>query len=182
MAYAVDIDQLVTLCGSGDNARRRAICGRFREDISRSNDSLGCSNERGAPSIFTAIEHLVMGSPLTLQGHLYGYGFKYIVEFFGRFLDNSDFYPTSFDHVQQTVDPALAEIGATLRMSDLLFRGAPVTFPRPDDFPVIGYWKADEVAQNADVLRSGTTRELQSLARWLEQARAERRGIVSFYH
>lgn len=38
MAWAVDIDQLTALVGSGDDARRRSICGRFRQDITRTSN------------------------------------------------------------------------------------------------------------------------------------------------
>ena len=79
MAYAVDIDKVRALCGSGDNQTRRAVCGRFRADISRSNDWFDLSDDRGAPNIFTAIEHLVMGGDKPLDGYLYGYAFKYVV-------------------------------------------------------------------------------------------------------
>ena len=182
MAYAVDIDALVALCGSGDNQRRRAICGRFREDISRTNDYFDCSNERGEPSIFTAIEHLVMGGDKTLPGYLYGYGFKYIVQFHGKFLNNGPFYPCRSSYIEEEIDPAIAATGSSLRMFQLIFRGAPVSFPPPDDFPGIGYWTADEVEQGLQPMRSGTTTELVTIASWLGRASAEKKGIVGFYH
>jgi hypothetical protein len=182
MAYRVDIDKLRALCGSGDNQMRRVICGRFRADITRLNDDLDCSNDRGAPSVFTAIEHLVMGGDKTLPGHLYGYGFKYIVEFSGRFLNNSHFYPCPSSYLDSTIDPALKATGAGITMSDLIFRGAPVDFPSPDDFPSIGYWTADEVAAAADPLRTGTTDEVRAVAAWTAEAAVEHKGIVGFYH
>ncbi|MEV4513240.1 hypothetical protein AB0K00_30225 [Dactylosporangium sp. NPDC049525] len=182
MAYRVDIDKLSALCGSGDNQMRRVICGRFRTDIARLNDDLDCSNDRGAPSVFTAIEHLVMGGDKTLPGHLYGYGFKYMVEFSGRFLNNEHFYPCPSSYLDSTVDPALKATGAGITMSDLIFRGAPVDFPSPDDFPAIGYWTADEVAAAAEPLRAGTTDEVRAIAAWTADAAAERKGIVGFYH
>lgn len=182
MAYRVDIDRLRTLCGSGDNQARRAICGRFRTDIARLNDDLDCSNDRGAPSVFTAIEHLVMGGDKTLPGHLYGYGFKYMVEFSGRFLNNGPFYPCPSSYLESTVDPALRATGAAISMSDLIFRGAPVDFPSPDDFPAIGYWTAAEVAAAAGPLQSGTTEEVRTVAAWAASAAAEDKGVVGFYH
>jgi hypothetical protein len=182
MAYAVDIDAVQTLCGSGDDQRRRAICGRFRDDIARLNDDFDLSNDRGADNLFTAIGQLVMGGEKTLDGYLYGYGFKYIVEFFGRFLDNRPFYPCPSSYLSEQVDPAIEATGATLRMSDLIFAGAPVPFPPPDDFPAIGYWTADDVAVNVEPLRAGTTDEVRTVAGWTAQAAADGRGIVGFYH
>ncbi|MBE1486363.1 DUF7691 family protein [Plantactinospora soyae] len=182
MAYAVDIDKLVALCGSGDDRMRRVISGKFRNDIYQVNDFLGWSNERGEPSVFTAIKHLVMGEEKSLDGAMYGYGFKFIVEFSGRFLDNGPFYPCPSQYLSDTVDVELAGIGASITMSDLVFGGAPVAFPAPHDFPAIGHWTADQVAQNVEPLRAGSSTELKTIASWLDQAAATGRGVVGFYH
>lgn len=182
MAYSVDIDKLVALCGSGDDKMRRMISGKYRESIYRTNDQLGWSNERGEPSVFTAIKHLVMGEEMTLKGTMYGYGFKYIVEFSGRFLDNGPFCPCSSGYLSDTVDVELAEVGAAVSMSDLIFGGAPVSFPAPDDFPAIGHWTAEQVAGSAESVRSGSSEELKTISTWLDQAAAQGRGVVGFYH
>jgi hypothetical protein len=182
MAYAVDIDKLVAFCGSGDDRMRRVISGKFREDIYRINDDLGWSNERGEPSVFTAIKHLIMGEEKTLEGTMYGYGFKFIVEFSGRFLDNGPFYPCPSQYLSDTVDVELAGVGATISMSGLIFDGAPVSFPSPDDFPAIGHWTADQVADNVEPLRAGSSTELKTISKWLDQAAATGRGVVGFYH
>lgn len=113
MAYAVDIDGLVKLCGGGDDRARRAVCGRFRSQIQRTNEELGWSNERGEPSVFTAINQLVMGEQRTLSGAMYGYGFKFIVELSGQFLENGRFYPCPSRYLAETVDAELAGLGAT---------------------------------------------------------------------
>jgi hypothetical protein len=185
MAYAVDIDKLKALCGSGDNQTRRAVCGRFRADISRSNDWFDLSGDRGAPNIFTAIEHLIMGNDKTLDGYLYGYGFKYIVEFSGRMLDNGPFYPCPSGYLSDTVDPAIRATGADLSTSDLIFGGAPVAFPSPDDFPAIGHWTADEVAAADEPLRAAgadAIEEVRTVAGWVTHATGRSQGIVGFYH
>ena len=182
MAYAVDIDAVRAVCGSGDEQRRRAICGRFRADIARFNDEFELSNDRGADNVFTAIGHLIAGGEKPLEGYLYGYGFKYIVEFFGRFLDNGPFHPCSSSFLSQQVDPAIEATGATLRMEDLIFAGAPVAFPPPDDFPAIGYWSAEDVAASVEPLRAGTSDEVRTIASWTAEAAAAERGIVGFYH
>jgi hypothetical protein len=182
MAYAVDIDKLVALCGSQDDRMRRAISGRFRERIYRTNDQLGWSNERDEPSVFTAIKHLIMGEEKTLEGAMYGYGFEFIVEFSGQFLDNGLFYPCPSRHLSETVDVELADVGATISMIDLIFGGAPVSFPSPDDFPAIGHWTADQVARNVEPLRAGSSAELKTIAKWLDQAAATGRGVVGFYY
>lgn len=182
MAYSVDIDGLVALCGGGDDRMRRVISGKYREDIYRANDELGWSNERGEPSIFMAINHLVLGQEMTLPGVMYGYAFKYIVEFSGPFLDNGPFYPCSSQYLSDTVDAELAEVGATVRMSDLIYGGAPVSFPSPEDFPLIGYWSAEQVAESVEPVRVGAGEELKTIGKWLDQSAARGRGVVGFYH
>ena len=67
-------------------------------------------------------------------------------------------------------------------MDDLIFGGAPVSFPPPDDFPAIGYWSAENVAANVEPLRAGTTDEVRTVAKWTAQAAAAGWGIVGFYH
>jgi len=181
-AYTVDIDVVRAVCGGGDDQRRQAICGRFRDDIARIHDELGLSNDRGAGNLFTAIGQLVIGGEKPLDGYLYGYGFKYVVEFFGRFLDNGPFYPCPSSYLAEHVDPAIKATGATLSMDDLIFGGAPVSFPPPDDFPAIGYWSAENVAANVEPLRAGTTDEVRTVAKWTAQAAAAGWGIVGFYH
>lgn len=184
MAYAVDIDKLVALCGSGDDRTRRMVSGRFRERISQLNLDLDWSNERGQPSVFEAIRHLVMGDEKTLDGAMYGYGLKFIVEFLGQALDNAPFYPCPARHLSETVDPQLAQAGATIRMTDLAFGGAPVPIPLPDDFPAIGHWTAEQVSANVEPLRTatGASAELKTIVAWLDQAVASGQGIVGFYH
>ncbi|GLZ78116.1 hypothetical protein Afil01_29230 [Actinorhabdospora filicis] len=182
MAYSVDIDGLVALCSSGDDRMRRVISGKARESIYRTNDELGWSNERGEPSVFMAINHLVLGQEMTLPGVMYGYAFKYIVEFSGRFLDNGLFYPCSSEYMTDTVDVELAELGATVRMNDLIYGGAPVSFPTPEDFPLIGYWSAQQVAESVEPVRAGTGEHTKAIGTWLDQSAAQGRGIVGFYH
>ncbi len=75
MVYSVDINKLTGLYESGNDTVRRSISGRFRQRITRLNDNFGLSNERGEPSIFEAIRHIIMGGEKTLPGFAYGYGF-----------------------------------------------------------------------------------------------------------
>lgn len=184
MAYSVDIDKLQESCGSGNDALRRAISGRFKNYIASTNEQLGYANDRGEPSVFLAIRHLIMGDEQNLDRALYAYGFKYIVEYFGKFLDNSLFYPASYDFLLDEVGAQLTNAGATVKMFDLLNCRAPVSFPRPDDFPSYGYWSAESVATSVRPLEtySGKTEELESIQQWLEFAASRGEGIVGYYH
>jgi hypothetical protein len=185
MVYSVDIGQLTATIGSGDDGKRRAICGRFKRSIASINDQLGWSNERGAPSVFEAIRHLVMGDPKTLRGAMYGYGYKTIVEFHGRFLDNSMLYPCPLDVMTDELDPQLAELGIDLSLSELGHASAPVEFPRPDDFPGYGYWSAERVKRALGPARDARTTlspEILPVLGWLQHAAPLGHGIVGFYH
>jgi hypothetical protein len=183
MVYSVDIDKVLSACGSGDDGLRRAISGRFRDRIADTNDQLGYSNERGEPSVFEAIRHLILGQDKSLDSALYGYGLKYIVEFYGRFLDNSLFYPAPMEFITGEVGGKLADTGAVVKMSDLVY-ASPIQLPRPDDFPLYGHWTAADVAQSAAPVRTyaDKTPELQAIEGWLTYAEDNGEGIVGYYH
>lgn len=184
MVYAVDSAAVRACAASGDDKLRRSISGRFKTFIASTNDQLGWSNERGEPGVFTAIKHLIMGEPLTLEGAMYGYAYKYIIEFYGRSLDNSLFYPCSSSYAEEEIDPALAQAGLSVRVFNLAFGDALIKFPAPADFPGFGLWTEAQVAENAEksAAISTTNEHVQSVVRWLREAHASRRGIVGFYH
>lgn len=171
--------------GSGRDATRRAICGRLRSRIASINDQLGWSNERGEPSVFEAIRHLVMGDSKTLPGVMYGYGYEMIVEHHGRFLDNSMVYPCPMHVMMDELDPQLHALGTDLTLAELCMQRAPVELPPPSDFPGYGYWSAAR-AQHAlpivQAARAQLSAELRQVLGWLEHAAPAGHGIVGFYH
>jgi hypothetical protein len=127
---------------------------------------------------------LIVGELLNLPPELYAYGFKFIVRFFGEHLDNSPFSPCDLAFLTDEIDAGLEETGATLCMANLVFRGAPVDFPRPDDFPLIGYWTVAEVRDNYPVLKDykPLARTLVTIRSWLHYANKRHQDIVAFYH
>jgi len=183
--YAVDLDAVAAACGSGDDKVRRMISGRFRRDIYSTNDQLGWSNDRGADSVFEAIRHLIMGADdMRLPGAMYGYAYKYIIEFHGRFLANDRFMPARQSWVSETIQPQLAAAGVALNLDALYYGGAPVSFPSPDDFPGYGCWRRDAIAAALPILRAqpDLSPELAQIADWLSQAAAENKDLAAFYH
>ncbi|MEL6179066.1 MAG: hypothetical protein AAFS10_08935 [Myxococcota bacterium] len=185
MVYSVDFDALLAAIGSGDNGIRRAISGRYKRDINRLNDNLGWSNERGEPSVFEAIRHLIMGDAKTLPGAMYGYGYKFIVEFYGQFLNNANYCPCSLSFMEEHRDPAMEALGLSVRVSDLGLCSAPIDFPFPNGFPGFGYWSPEEVSTAADTLSTHTSQlseEMEDIRGWLQTAQRQGHGIIGFYH
>lgn len=187
MVYSVDFDKLRAIFGSGDNGTRRAISGRFKRDIYRLNDDFDWSNERGEASVFEALRHMIMGGePVEgLEGAMYGYGYKFIVEFFGRFMPNSCFYPCNSSHQSSEIQPQLDAHGVKLSLFSLSFGGAVGgSFPMPDDFPGFGYWSPEAVASAHEIMKDldGLSDELAEIRGWLSHASAEGHGLVGFYH
>lgn len=185
MVYAVDFNKLDSVLDSGDDKVRKMISGRFRSDIYRLNDDFDLSNERGAPNAFEAIRHLIMGGERTLPGHIYGYSYKFVIEFFGRFLPNDCFYPCSWSHQDAEYQPQLEALGTGLSI-DALNYGGPygVRFPSPDDFPGIGHWTPEAIATGWDAMREveDLSAEMQQVRGWLETATKANLGLVAFYH
>jgi hypothetical protein len=183
MVYSVDLDKITALCGSGNDAVRRSISGRFRQQIISRNNDLDLSNERGEPSIFEGIRHIVMGDPKTLPGFVYGYAFEYIVEFYGKFLDNGLFYTCKLDWLREEIAVQLRAAGATVEMDALLF-SKPLELPDPDDFPVYGHWSAAAIAASVEPLRAAPNKseELAAILAWCELATSRGEGIIGYYY
>jgi hypothetical protein len=183
MVYAVDLDKVTAACGSGNNTMRRAIKGRFRSAIASTDQQLDLSSEDGGPSVFAAIDHLIMGSERPFPGFVYAYAYKYIVEHFGRSLDNGLFYPARGEFFS-SVDSQLKAAGCRVELSELMTYSAPVSFPMPNDFPYFGWWSAQECAASLVALRAcgSKTCEMTAIERWLADVAAKGEGIVGFYH
>lgn len=145
---------------------------------------MGYSNERGEPSVFMAIQHLIMGDAKTLDGALYAYGFKYIIQHFGKFLDNNLFYSCPISFLTEEVQSHLISAGTTLDMGDLIYQRSPVNWPLPDEYPLYGYWRLLDVAANIQPLNAHNdkTPELKAIQGWLEFAGCKGEGIFAYYH
>jgi hypothetical protein len=115
---------------------------------------------------------------------MYGYAYKFIVEFYGRFLNNSCFYPCSSSFVETDIDPLLAEVGLEARVLGLSFGDALIKFPRPDDFPGFGYWSAEQVGRDASKAASivADNEHVTAVLGWIREASRKGRAIVGFYH
>ncbi|MEL6344405.1 MAG: hypothetical protein AAFV53_14905 [Myxococcota bacterium] len=184
MAYSVSGEAIRSLDGSGNDKIRRAISGRFRRDIMRFNDNFDLSNERGADNMFEAIRHLIMGTDRPLPGYLYGYAYKFIVDFHGRFLDNGLFCPCNAITIEETIDPQMAALGLPMTLSDLIYQDALMSFPSPSDFPAYGFWSESTIKRAHPVFQgaSALSEEMDAIRGWVAQAHSKGDVIVGFYH
>jgi hypothetical protein len=180
MVYAVDIDKLLAVCGSGDRRVRQTINERARPRIAQ------LEADFGKASITTAINHFIDGEDRTLDGVVYSYAYNVMVDYyFGEFLDNSYFYPGWYNgsaEKSKRIDADLEAAGASVRLKDLDALGAPIAFPHPEDFPGYGWWSTEMVSVSLPALRACAAKssELQAIWRWLERAAGKNQGIVGF--
>jgi hypothetical protein len=84
------------------------------------------------------------------------------------------------------VDDALEKAGADVKLSQHFFSPPPIPFTRPDDFPMIGHVKPDEVeplaAALAAVKLEGQEEEsVNEVIGWLKGLRPGE-GLVTFYY
>jgi hypothetical protein len=186
MVYAIDIDRLQAVCGSGDIELYEAIVDRYRSDIASVNTALDLeSYHQSDPSIFEGIRHLIMGLPKNFDGAIYGYSVEFIVKYFGTFLDNSMFYPCDLNFLSDTIGDR--SIGISI--DNLIFRRPITGLPFPDDFPMYGHISNSEVANVADLFRNILEEykdremdELACIAGWFQFAADRQLGLVGYYY
>jgi hypothetical protein len=186
MVYAVNIEQLQTVCGGGDLPLCEQILHRFREEIGTRNHELGLQPyHQSDPTLFDAIQHLIIGQTKVFDGDVYGYALEYIVRYFGQSMNNAMFYPCDLSILSTTIGDRLTGV----QIDNLVFRGLITGVPYPNDFPTYGHLKADEVAnataQLKDVSAYYVDRDMDELAfiaGWLEYATERHEGLVGYYY
>ncbi len=178
--YCIEHQWLKDTIDSGQDAVRRAISGRFRSNIYRDNDWNDLSNDRGAPNIFEAIRDLIMGDPRDLDDHLYWYAFKYIVNFNGRFLDNSQFCPFRGDYLGDIGEELKGHGAGALDLYSLAWGGSPsgTKVPQPMDGVNFGRWEAAEIKDGLAALSAASdlSPACASVLEWLKTA--DERGHI----
>lgn len=193
MVYAVRFDKLKPVFGSGDDKLRRMISGRFKSRLAQRADWFSTEIENGSPTPFDAIKALIMG-PVPEKGHgfMYAYAYETIVEHFGRFLDNNAFSSIRWSFMEE-VEQGFKKSGLdeALPFQDLYLGKALCDFPRPDDFPSMGYWTPEKVV--AGQKRFGEIEmpndvepyvkdALLAVRGWVNSAAGKGEGIVGFYY
>jgi len=189
MAYVVDLDVLNGSIGSKNDKLRRMIGGRFKQYLAGFDQQFD-----DGPVIYEAIRAVIDGGPFDEQyGYKYAYAYKWICEFHGRALDNSDFSPMNAGWLE-TVDEGLAELGVTaVDLGDLSQGSVPSPIPTPDDtFPGYGEWSLTECQKALEQWKSVTEERkttldpevldaVESCMGWCETAAAAGRGVAGFF-
>ena len=190
MVYRVKAARITSLYGSKDVDLLKRITGWSLENFATNEEKVERLRAEAEsyfdyqPHPIWAVRDLIMGRKMTFSGAEYGYGYEYLMGQLGSLLNNSLFYPMSFEYAEAELDPELEAAGTSLRMSSLLFGGALISFPPPDDFPAFGYWSAEKVASSVAPLQaySSTRPEIAAIRKWCEAAASKGQTIVGFYH
>ena len=187
---AVSVATIKKTCGSKDAKLIEKLVKKFGERFPGIDEL-----DEDAVTMSKAIEDLVMGAKLNEDsGFKYGYALKFLCEHLGKPLPNEFWSDAGWDWVED-VDATLADAGIDKKVfrldPHLTARSAPVTLPKINDFPAIGYVLAAEIAKILLVLpKSGDdaiedeeiAQSLGQLREWFEECARTHMDLVSFYH
>jgi hypothetical protein len=186
MVWMVDLGAVRGAYRSGNEKLRRMIGGRFKRDIAQLDDMLGEGKTYGA------LRQIIDGSEMPKRGAEYAYALRLVVEHFGRFLYNNPLMPCGFD-LPREVDKELVRLGLEkhFQLSRWMGFDPPVEIPYPDDFPSVGHMEAQAAAEAAaafdeadlgSVADAQVAEAIRCIHDWLREARAQRWGLVSYFH
>ncbi|MEU3307139.1 hypothetical protein [Nocardiopsis sp. NPDC006832] len=195
MPYVVDLDVLNGSVGSKDEKLRRMIGGRFRQHLAHFDSQFDHLIDDGGLPIYEAIRAVIDGGPFDERySVMYNYAFKWICEFHGRFLDNSDFSPMRAGWTAR-VDEGLADLGVTAVSVEGLGAGsAPSPIPYSSEgFPFYGEWSLAECEKALEQWKQVTEdrkaaidpyvlKAAESSMGWCETAAAAGRGVAAFFY
>lgn len=188
--FAVSIAAIKKTCGSKDAMLIEKLVKKFGEQFPGIDEL-----DEDAVSMPKAIEDLVMGAKLNEDsGFKYGYALKFLCEQLGKPLPNELWSGARWDWVED-VDAALTDAGIDKKLfrldPHLTARGAPVTLPKINDFPAIGYVLDAEFAKILPALpKSGDNsikdeeiaESLGQLRQWFEECARTHMDLICFYH
>jgi hypothetical protein len=164
--YAVAVDRLRAVPGSRDKTLLDAVrqSTGFLEMVDEiAEDHEDEEEQQRPPACAEALEQIVNGQPYDARfGYVYGYAYEALCMAIGTETERSwTSIARSYDWFAR-IDKALAALGISLKVNDLLCRGALIEIPEPDDFPSLGWWTDVEIACAAAVLAKLDLQELDA--------------------
>lgn len=153
----------------------------------------GWARDEGGPGIRDAIRAVIEGGPFDEQyGFMYGYAYKWICEFHGRFLDNSDFSPMRAGWLE-TVDEGLKALGVSaVSVTGLSYGGPPAPIPSSGMESGCGEWSFEECQKALEQWEAATDEAksdldpyvleaAQSAMEWCRISATAGRGVAGFF-
>ena len=151
-AFAVDVDQLSSLVGSGNKALFNTVIDDFTPQLDHFDDVFFDEIDRGDPTVQTALRHILIDGviPPRSPGYPYGYALELLCHHVGWQL-TGPFGGIDIAWLEE-VDRALDRAGAPpgYRALVLVSGRLPLPIPRPSDFPGIGMFDTALIRQARD--------------------------------
>ena len=188
--FAVSVATIRKTCGSKNKKLIEKLVEEFGEQFPEFDEL-----DKDAVSMSKAVDDLVMGAKLNKDsGFKYGYALKFVCEHLGKPLPNEFWLDAGWDWVED-FDAALTDAGIDKKLfrldPHLTARGAPVTLPKINDFPAIGYVLEAEIAKIHPALpKSGDdsikdeeiAETLGQLREWFQECARTHMDLICFYH
>ena len=172
--YAVPVAHLKQVIGSRDQTIIDAIAAAQSRFLASIDDI----DDEGEIQCAAAVADLVNGTiKEDVSSYLYGYAFEAICAQIGKPLQNICPIAGVSEWIEG-VDALLESHGIPVRLATLVFAGSPISIPEPDEYPFIGHWPADKIAESLEAFRSlnlaavdkDMAETLSLLRIWLDEA------------
>ncbi|MEJ3655476.1 hypothetical protein WEH80_21135 [Actinomycetes bacterium KLBMP 9759] len=188
--YLVDLALVRSAIGSGDVKLRRMIGGRFKAEMAQADETFEDQIEFGAPPRYEALRAVIEGGPFDARfGFQYGYAYRMICEFHGRYLFNNHFSPFRGTWLEE-VDKGFEQLGVTAVGMRTVYGTPPAPIPA-GELPLYGewdveacraglaQWEASTRDQRGEV-DAGVLAAIESCVDWMREADANDRGVAIF--
>jgi hypothetical protein len=191
--YSVDVEWLEHNLGQPNNDKlykELTTSAHFKKTMRRLADDFDLTFEDVVAALREVTHPIANGRERAHDGALHFYLVQAIVKREGEHLDNSKLYPFGIDFAN-AFDKALTGAGVPkngFRFDRFMTHSLPLRLPKPDDFPLVGYMRASEVAATSASLDDVKLRDprqdeiLCEVRDWLWTAEAREHGLVVFYH